>query len=87
MGPSPLPSQLLQVVTKGPLAASVMLAGGSLRKLARSALPGARRFSAGPSTDVRRVTLIKGDGIGPEISQAVIDIFQAAEVKQKRHCV
>jgi isocitrate dehydrogenase (NAD+) len=25
------------------------------------------------------VTLIKGDGIGPEISQAVIDIIQAAQ--------
>ena len=28
----------------------------------------------------RTVTLIKGDGIGPEISQAVMDIFQAAQV-------
>ena len=27
------------------------------------------------------MTLIKGDGIGPEISQAVIDIFQAAQVR------
>lgn len=26
----------------------------------------------------RTVTLIPGDGIGPEISQAVVDIFQAA---------
>ena len=30
---------------------------------------------------VRTVTLIKGDGIGPEISQAVMDIFQAAQVR------
>lgn len=27
------------------------------------------------------VTLIEGDGIGPEISQSVKDIFEAAKVK------
>jgi len=27
------------------------------------------------------VTLIEGDGIGPEISQSVIDIFAAAKVR------
>lgn len=31
------------------------------------------------------MTLIKGDGIGPEISQAVIGIFQAAEVRSIRY--
>jgi isocitrate dehydrogenase (NAD+) len=30
------------------------------------------------STEVRRVTLIPGDGIGPEISAAVQKIFEAA---------
>lgn len=36
---------------------------------------GVRHFS-----DVRTVTLIPGDGIGPEISAAVQKIFSAAEV-------
>lgn len=31
------------------------------------------------STEPRRVTLIQGDGIGPEISQAVVRIFEAAK--------
>ncbi|XP_069758964.1 isocitrate dehydrogenase [NAD] subunit alpha, mitochondrial isoform X1 [Narcine bancroftii] len=31
-------------------------------------------------SDVRTVTLIPGDGIGPEISEAVVKIFEAAEV-------
>lgn len=37
-----------------------------------------RQFSS--SSKTHRVTLFKGDGIGPEISQAVISIFQAAKV-------
>ena len=32
------------------------------------------------SSKIHKVTLFKGDGIGPEISQSVIDIFRAAEV-------
>ena len=32
------------------------------------------------SSEIRRVTLIPGDGIGPEISEAVQKIFEAAEV-------
>lgn len=32
------------------------------------------------SLKVRRATLIEGDGIGPEISQAVREIFSAAQV-------
>ncbi|VDO61920.1 unnamed protein product [Haemonchus placei] len=31
------------------------------------------------STDVRRVVLIPGDGIGPEISKSVQEIFEAAK--------
>ena len=31
-------------------------------------------------TQVRTLTLIEGDGIGPEISNAVIKIFAAADV-------
>ena len=30
-------------------------------------------------SDVRRVTLIPGDGIGPEISEAVVKIFETAK--------
>ncbi|KIH44952.1 hypothetical protein ANCDUO_25013 [Ancylostoma duodenale] len=33
----------------------------------------------GMSTEVRRVVLIPGDGIGPEISKSVQDIFEAAK--------
>lgn len=32
------------------------------------------------ASDVRKITLIPGDGIGPEISAAVQKIFQAANV-------
>lgn len=32
------------------------------------------------SSEVKKVTLIPGDGIGPEISAAVQQIFQAANV-------
>lgn len=38
---------------------------------------GSRQFS----NDVRTVTLIPGDGIGPEISAAVQQIFTTAKVK------
>lgn len=38
---------------------------------------GSRQFSS----DVRTVTLIPGDGIGPEISAAVQQIFTTANVK------
>jgi isocitrate dehydrogenase (NAD+) len=31
-------------------------------------------------TEVRKATLIPGDGIGPEISAAVVKIFQVARV-------
>ena len=30
---------------------------------------------------MRKITLIPGDGIGPEISKSVIDIFKAADVQ------
>ena len=46
-------------------------------------MPRVRGCSATPSGEPRTVTLIKGDGIGPEISQAVIDIFEAAKVTTK----
>lgn len=32
------------------------------------------------SSDVKKITLIPGDGIGPEISAAVQQIFKAAKV-------
>lgn len=32
------------------------------------------------SSDIRKITLIPGDGIGPEISDAVQQIFKAANV-------
>lgn len=41
-----------------------------------SAPVGARGFAS----DVQKVTLIPGDGIGPEISAAVQKIFEAAKV-------
>lgn len=34
------------------------------------------------SSQVHKVTLIPGDGIGPEISAAVQKIFQSAQVKE-----
>ncbi len=34
----------------------------------------------GPGPGPRTVTLIRGDGIGPEIAQAVVEVFAAAEV-------
>ena len=49
-------------------------------------LPASRRAlssSAGSSSKKEKryqVTLMPGDGIGPEISQAVVDIFAAAQV-------
>ncbi|KAK6035803.1 hypothetical protein COOONC_26692, partial [Cooperia oncophora] len=39
----------------------------------------AQMGSRGLSTDVRRVVLIPGDGIGPEISKSVQEIFEAAK--------
>uniref|UniRef100_A0AC34FLG3 Isocitrate dehydrogenase [NAD] subunit, mitochondrial n=1 Tax=Panagrolaimus sp. ES5 TaxID=591445 RepID=A0AC34FLG3_9BILA len=39
-----------------------------------------QRNQLSSSSEVRRVTLIPGDGIGPEISAAVQKIFEAAEV-------
>uniref|UniRef100_A0A915EAM1 Isocitrate dehydrogenase [NAD] subunit, mitochondrial n=1 Tax=Ditylenchus dipsaci TaxID=166011 RepID=A0A915EAM1_9BILA len=54
------------------------LVGGYCRKL----LSSSRTFSlsaAANSPEVRRVTLIPGDGIGPEISSAVQKIFEAAK--------
>ena len=32
------------------------------------------------STSKRKVTLFKGDGIGPEISNSVIEIFEANKI-------
>nr|XP_045584385.1 probable isocitrate dehydrogenase [NAD] subunit alpha, mitochondrial isoform X1 [Procambarus clarkii] len=53
------------------------LGSGSFRSQVRSArLAGARQYSS----NVRTVTLIPGDGIGPEISAAVQKIFSSAEV-------
>lgn len=43
---------------------------------------GTRLFSKMPLTDLRTVTLIPGDGIGPEISQAVQTVFEAANVQK-----
>lgn len=48
-----------------------------LKRTGGSLFGAARRFASG---DVRRVTLIPGDGIGPEISAAVVKIFEAAGV-------
>lgn len=42
--------------------------------------PAARSGAAQYSTGVRRVTLIPGHGIGPEITVAVQKIFEAAKV-------
>lgn len=42
-----------------------------------SSVPLVRRYSS----EVRTVTLIPGDGIGPEISAAVQKIFSAADVR------
>ncbi|VDN29447.1 unnamed protein product [Gongylonema pulchrum] len=39
----------------------------------------APRLATASSTEVRRVTLIPGDGIGPEISSSVQKIFEAAK--------
>lgn len=49
---------------------------------ARAALqvPSAKAGAARYSTGVRRVTLIPGHGIGPEITIAVQKIFEAAKV-------
>ncbi|CAI8013248.1 Isocitrate dehydrogenase [NAD] subunit alpha, mitochondrial [Geodia barretti] len=52
-----------------------------------SAVLRAKHHSTGSSGDVQRVTLIKGDGIGPEISEAVINIFKAAKVPVAWDCV
>jgi Isocitrate/isopropylmalate dehydrogenase len=45
-------------------------------QLSTGVQPLSRRYSS----EVRTVTLIPGDGIGPEISAAVQKIFSAAEV-------
>ncbi|KAK7116817.1 isocitrate dehydrogenase [NAD] subunit alpha, mitochondrial-like isoform X2 [Littorina saxatilis] len=37
-----------------------------------------RQYSSAGSASIQKVTMIPGDGIGPEISQAVKDIFEAA---------
>lgn len=41
-------------------------------------LPWGKKFY---STEKRKVTMIPGDGIGPEISAAVVKIFEAANVR------
>lgn len=58
-----------------------MLALRFLRRTFGPAVQWARQHSTDSSSDVRTVTLIKGDGIGPEISEAVMDIFKAAQVE------
>merc|ERR1711962_727951 len=56
------------------------MAGRVLKSLLSSSRAvGVRQYSA----DVRTVTLIPGDGIGPEISKAVQQIFAAAQVPIK----
>ncbi|KAG8224291.1 hypothetical protein J437_LFUL005097 [Ladona fulva] len=52
------------------------MAARFLRKLAFSPVPLTRNYSG----EVKKVTLIPGDGIGPEISAAVQKIFAAAKV-------
>jgi isocitrate dehydrogenase (NAD+) len=52
-----------------------------------SAVLWAKHHSTGSSGDVRRVTLIEGDGIGPEISEAVSNILKAAKVPVAWDCV
>lgn len=47
--------------------------------LSRSVRPCVRRFSSG-AKEVQAVTLIEGDGIGPEISKAVVETFEASGV-------
>lgn len=49
---------------------------GSFLLQTSSRFPGARLYSS----EVRKCTLIPGDGIGPEISAAVQKIFAAANV-------
>jgi len=39
-----------------------------------------KAFNFGSTKDLKKVTIFPGDGIGPEISQAVIDIFAATKV-------
>jgi isocitrate dehydrogenase (NAD+) len=39
------------------------------------------------SSEVRKVTIIPGDGIGPEISAAVQKIFAAANVRKLGNCI
>ncbi|CAG0914009.1 unnamed protein product [Notodromas monacha] len=59
------------------LRSCLLIARGSMRSGSLEVSRVARRFQ---STDVKKVTLIPGDGIGPEISAAVVKIFEAAEV-------
>lgn len=42
---------------------------------------GQKNFIRHSSSSIRTVTLIPGDGIGPEISAAVQKIFASAEVR------
>lgn len=37
-----------------------------------------------PASQIQTVTLIPGDGIGPEISNAVMKIFEAAKVSTEK---
>lgn len=48
----------------------------SIRQVNLAPVNGSRSYSG----DVRKITLIPGDGIGPEISAAVQQIFKAANV-------
>lgn len=48
-----------------------------------------KNFSSSTSNQKRLVTLFKGDGIGPEISQSVIDIFSTlkAPIEWENHSI
>ncbi|XP_075211249.1 isocitrate dehydrogenase [NAD] subunit alpha, mitochondrial [Lycorma delicatula] len=52
------------------------MAASLMKRVVSCSLPLSRHYSSG----LRKVTLIPGDGIGPEISAAVKDIFEAAKV-------
>jgi hypothetical protein len=40
----------------------------------------AKRYVNIPKTETQRVTLLTGDGVGPEVSDSVVGIFQAAGI-------
>lgn len=54
-----------------------------MNKLPRAAFTSKKTVAKATSSETHTVTLFKGDGIGPEISKAVIEIFKAAKVPIK----